>query len=168
MKWLKDQFPGKKIGLIWDHAPAHTNGVVDQFLRDTSSWLKTELIPWDLTSVLQVCDLIINKPFKQHVRNGYYRWRTTFVRQQRDSGVTGKLNIKIPRDVLINLIENAVKQMNRKQRETPTIRAMFQSVGQDPFVNCSEQFKIHLDSLSKDSMYRNVINAQRYLNIDTE
>ena len=94
LKWLKDQFPGKKIGLIWDHAPAHTNGVVDQFLRDASSWLKTELIPGGLTSVLQVCDLIINKPFKQHVRNGYYRWRTTFVRQQRDSGVTGKLNIK--------------------------------------------------------------------------
>ena len=36
LKWLKDQFPGKKVGLIWDHAPAHTNKFVQNFLDQCS------------------------------------------------------------------------------------------------------------------------------------
>ena len=166
MKWLQQQFPGKKIGLIWDHAPAHTNSMVNQFLQLASTWLTTVLIPGGLTSVLQVCDLIINKVFKQFARNGYYSWRTRFIKEKRLEGVSGKLKVKIPRDVLINIIEESIKKMNRLQQEKPTIRSMFQKAGQDPVVNCEEQFKMHLDSLQKDSMYKTIINNQQAVHLE--
>ena len=72
-----------------------------------------------------------------------------------------KLDVKIPRDVLIDIIEQSIKKMNQEQRENPTIRQMFRKVGQDPFFDCTELFKTHLDSLSKDSMYRTIIENQR-------
>ena len=102
MKWLQQQFPGKQIGLIWDHAPAHTNSMVNQFLQLASTWLTAVLIPGGLTSVLQVCDLIINKVFKQFARNGYYSWRTRFIKEKKLEGVSGKLKVKIPRYVCSN------------------------------------------------------------------
>ena len=166
LKWLQQQFPGKKIGLIWDHAPAHTNSIVNQFLQLASTWLTAVLIPGGLTSVLQVCDLIINKVFKQFARNGYYSWRTRFIKEKRLEGVSGKLKVKIPRDVLINIIEESIKKMNRLQQQKPTIRSMFQKAEQDPVVNCEEQFKMHLDSLQKNSMYKTIINNQQAVHLE--
>ena len=161
LKWLRKQFPNQRIGLVWDHAPAHVNKVVEQFLREASTWLTTALIPGGLTSVLQVCDLIINKNLKQHIRTMYYQWRAEYVRRlRREEGIQGKLNVKIPRDTLIDICERAVEKMNQVQHENPTIREMFRKVGQDPFVDCSVKFKEHLDNLEKDTMYKTIINRQ--------
>ena len=160
LNWLHEQFPGKKIGLIWDHAPAHVNKVIAEYLRRNTSWLTTSLIPGGLTSVLQVCDLIINKKLKQNIRELYYRWRAPHVRSLRESGVKGRVDIKIPRDTLIDICEKSVKKLNLQERLKPTIRKMFRKAGQDPFFDCSELFKQHLDSLSKDAMYKSIIHSQ--------
>ncbi len=161
LNWLKDQFPNMQVGLIWDHAPAHINVEVSEYLDGARDWLRTELIPGGLTSVLQVCDLIVNKDLKNYIRDGYYRWRTQFVKDKRREGVSGKLKVKIPRDILIDIIEKAVKKMNRQQQQNPTIRKMFKKAGQDPFMQSIHEFKQHLDSLSKDSMYKTIINNQQ-------
>ena len=51
--------------------------------------------------------------------------------------------------------------MNLLQQQNPTIRTMFKKAGQDPFINCTDEFKEHLDSLSKDSMYKTIIENQQ-------
>ena len=152
--------------MIWDHAPAHTNGPVQDFLRAAAAWLITELIPGGLTSVLQVCDLIINKSFKQFIQNLYYQWRREYIRAKKAAGVSGKLNIKLPRDQMIGFIEQSVKKINRNQMMKPTIRTTFQRVGQDPNVDCTDLFKAHLDSIAEGSMYRTILNAQTPLNLE--
>lgn len=147
-------------------APAHINGLVAQFIVVNTSWLKIEMIPGGLTSVLQICDLIINKVFKQNVRDLYYTWRAQHVRSQRAIHGNGRLKIKIPRDTLIVIVEQSIRKMNQQQREKPTIRTMFRKAGQDPHFSCIDMFKQHLDSLSKDSMYRTIINRQTATVID--
>lgn len=98
----------------------------------------TALIPGGLTSVVQVCDLIINKTFKQILRDHYYAWRRAYIREKRAAGVQGKLNIKLPRDSMIEFIEASIKELNRRQLAKPTIRTMFQRVGQDPNIDCTQ------------------------------
>ena len=110
LKWLKAQFPGKKVGLIWDHAPAHTTGRVQEFIEECEDWLREVLIPGGLTSVMQLCDLIVNKLFKQYLREFYYKWRTAYIRRMKAKGVTGKLNIKLPRDEMIRLVRVIYKR----------------------------------------------------------
>ena len=166
LKWLKSQYPNKKVGLIWDHAPAHVNSKITEFLEVNTNWLKCCLIPGGLTSVMQVCDLIINKALKQIFRDLYYIWRAGHVKEQRNAGVIGRLKLKIPRDVLIDIIEKTIKKMNQQQRIKPTIREMFQKAGQDPFVDCSEKFCTHLDSLSQDSMYKSIIRNQTAVELE--
>ena len=100
--------------------------------------MSTALIPGGLTSVIQVCDLIINKTFKQILRYKYYAWRRVYIRQKRAEGVQGKLNIKLPRDEMIGFIETTIKELNRRQLEKPTIRTMFRKVGQDPSIDCTQ------------------------------
>ena len=119
------------------------------------------LIPGGLTSVMQLCDLIVNKLFKQYLRDFYYKWRTAYIRRMRATGVTGKLNIKLPRDEMIRFIEASIRKLNRQQLAKPTIRKTFQKIGQDPWVDCAEAFKAHLDSISEGSMYRTILNSQQ-------
>ena len=80
--------------------------------------------------------------------------------------VTGKLNIKLPRDEMITLIENSVKRINTNELTKPTIKNTFQRVGQDPHVNCTELFKNHLDCISTGSMYRTILNVQQPMNLE--
>ena len=165
LRWLRHlrrQYPNKKIGLIWDHAPAHDNERIREFIRTNSDWLTTALIPGGLTSVMQVCDLVINKPLKGHIRTMYYQWRSVETKRLRLTGTTGKINLKIPRDTLIDICERAVKKMNQQQHEKPTIRTNFRKAGQDPFVDCTAAFKAHLDSLSKDVMYKRILDQQTH------
>ena len=107
-----------KVDRIWDHASAHTNTKVSEFLEGVRDWLKIELIPVGLTSVLQICDLIINKVFKQYFRYDYCNWRTQFVKDKRSEGVIDQLKIKIPRDILIDIIEKTVKNISNTTTKT--------------------------------------------------
>ena len=62
---------GTKIGLIWDHAPAHDSAEVQAFLHENREWLVTGLIPGGMTSILQVCDVAANHDLKVLMRQWY-------------------------------------------------------------------------------------------------
>ena len=55
LQWLKDLYPKKKIGLIWDHAGPHICEEVLEFAKELG--ITIEFINKGMTSVQQPCDL---------------------------------------------------------------------------------------------------------------
>ena len=104
-----------------------------------------------MTSVLQVCDLAANKEVKDLMKRGYLRYRTEFIRAER-AKTTNKpgrrIKMKIPIVTMMEIIEDAVKRFNQRQRETESIKRTFISAGQHPWYDCKVDFKLHLDGLS--------------------
>ena len=124
-----------------------------------------------ITSVVQVCDLVANKLLKHFIRDGYYVWRTAYIKKAKDDIIAKggnpnnqRVKIKITNEEMTTIVEDAVKKFHEKQRETESIRKMFRKDDQDPWRDSSAQFKEHLDSLAKESMYKDNVAAQRIEN----
>ena len=100
LKWLKEQYPPKtKIGLIWDHAPAHDSGEVEAYLEANEHWLTVMLIPGGMTSIMQVCDVVTNPQLKSLIRKWYMQWRKKEVAMMKSANRQVKL--KLHRDDFI-------------------------------------------------------------------
>ena len=69
LDWVKACFPGEKVGLSWDAASAHLATYVVLHAKELSITLGN--IPAGLTSILQICDLIANKPIKGGFKRKY-------------------------------------------------------------------------------------------------
>ena len=54
----------------------------------------------------------------------------------------------------MDIIEEVVVDFNAGQRKTRSVEKTFRLAGQDPWVDCEEEFKAHLDSLSKLPLYK--------------
>ena len=71
--WILDElYPGKKVGISINRAPAHCSGKVQTYIkrRTDEGHLVEEDIDGGLTSVLQVCDLATNKEVKDLIKAG--------------------------------------------------------------------------------------------------
>ena len=73
-----------------------------------------------LTSVLQVADLVANKPVKALIKAGYYKWRRDYIQQER-ANVPNQPNrcaqLKMPVVAITNIIEEAIKKFNDEQKK---------------------------------------------------
>jgi hypothetical protein len=173
LEYLLEEYPRGKIGLIWDAFSAHDDPLVKAWLEEHKDRIVAVGITGGLTSVLQVCDLTCNKDLKAFIRNGYYSWRTTFIKaakeklkQEGKSEHDAWLTIKIGIAEMTNIVEAAVKEYNEKQRASESIRLTFRKVNQDPWKDCKSEFKAHLDSLQEDAMYRRIIDNQTATELD--
>ena len=151
-------YPGKKVGITLDMAPAHQGGRVKAYIdrRTAEGRLVAEPIDGGLTSVLQICDLVANKEVKSLIQKGYLKYRKEFIKAERaktPDDPNRRITMKIPVVQMMEIIEEAIKEFNRRQRETGSIRKMFVSAGQNPWVECEEEFKEHLDALAKLPVY---------------
>ena len=54
---------------------------------------------------------------------------------------------------MMDIVEESMRNFNARQRETSSIRNTFVSAGQDPWKDCSVEFKAHLDKLSELPLY---------------
>ena len=172
LEHLLNLHPGKKIGLIWDACKAHSTPLVQAFIEEHSDRIVCVGITGGLTSVIQVCDLVANKDIKQFIRNRYYMWRTEFIRAERSKLIQAgtpdeRIKLKIPRDVMINVVEEAFKEFNRRELERESIRKTFRKVSQDPWRDSSAEFKAHLDSLAEEAMYKALFDNQAVNDIDS-
>ena len=101
--WLKhvwDTRPGallKKSLLVWDQFSAHKTDKVKARLK----LLKTTqaVIPGGLTSMLQPLDVVLNKPFKDRMRQKWMAWMCTD-----DKELTKGGNLKRPRLSMVRRI----------------------------------------------------------------
>ena len=149
---------GKRVGISLDMAPVHWGGRVKAYIdrRTAEGRLVVEEIEGGLTSVLQVCDLVANKEIKHIIKTLYLKYRTEFImaEQAKTPGEPNRrIMMKIPIVKMMEIIEKAVKQFNDRQRETKSVKKEFVNAGQDPWKDCKQRFKAHLNSLSKLPLY---------------
>ena len=169
VKWLLRQFPTDlRLGLVWDLAPSHTDSTVKQYLdeQETAGRLFCAYIPAGMTSVLQVCDVAINKPLKQHLKTEYLVWKDKQIQLCRENdGSTVKINVKTPRDNLIIWCENHMKLFNDSEATENLIQRTFSKVGQNIFSTESEELEKWLNSLSENALYRTLLESHTEVNL---
>ncbi|EEY62080.1 uncharacterized protein PITG_12622 [Phytophthora infestans T30-4] len=68
---LVSLYPGRKIGLIWDAASAHICQEMIDYLNKKG--IMYEFIPAGLTSIMQICDLYVNRPLKAAIKKNFMR-----------------------------------------------------------------------------------------------
>ena len=147
LEWVLDVlYPGKKVGISLDMAPAqqltgHVKEYVDK--RTAEGRLVLEYIDGGLTSVLQIADLAANKDIKAIIKRLYLTYRRGFIRTERAKypGEPDKrITMKLPIVAMMEIIEAGVVEFNMKQRESESIKKTFISAGQHPWKDCTLEF----------------------------
>jgi hypothetical protein len=155
--WLCSCFEEESIGLIWDSASSHTSEEVLQYAQEKG--IAMGFIPGGLTSIMQVCDLVVNKPLKQRFKQLY-----TAYKLRNDPGAGKK--VKVKRDDVLLWLEQAIGDFNEKNLEGRLLEKSFKKYGQDFRVDgFSEEFKAHLHSLSENTIYEALLNNQVALDL---
>ena len=73
LKFMKECYPDEKVGLIWDAVTSH---ICDEVIaRAESLGIVLGFIPPGCTSLIQVCDLIANKPIKHAFKKSYVSFK---------------------------------------------------------------------------------------------
>eukprot|EP00474_Spongospora_subterranea_P006262 CRZ06720.1 hypothetical protein [Spongospora subterranea] len=80
LKIVVELLPLKTIGFVWDRSHTHFNEVIDSWvenynLQHPSGRIIIAFVEAGMTSVMQLCDLCVNKPLKQRIRNAFYEYR---------------------------------------------------------------------------------------------
>ena len=152
LDWLRNCFPNENIGLIWDFAAAHKSEDILNHAHELG--ITVGVIPAGLTSILQVCDLLINKPLKAAFKNQYCAWK---IRTDPGPG----MKYKIDRDLIITWIENATHDLNLKFKEDGSVKKAFLKFGQDPRHENTDFLLNHLSILNENCIYKSLQENQQ-------
>jgi len=136
-------------------APCQSNKKVDAWVKEQSDWLIVAVIPGGLTSILQVGDLVANAQLKATLKRWLDAWRMKKLRTLRDKG---HVKLALPREELIDFMEETIAEFNRKQHTNPTIDNCFRKVGQDISAPL-EEFFAYLSSLGSKHVYQVLMDA---------
>lgn len=135
LAWLMREYPGQKIGLIWDSAPQHDSMDTElrEFIEGESERLCIATIPKGMTSVLQVCDIALNAPLKKRVMYKYQEWRDAALSEVGVEG--GQRKLKVTREDVVRWTEEVTQEMNDKLKasEDNFVSRTFLNVGQNAF-----------------------------------
>jgi len=81
ISFLLNMFKGKKIGLIWDkHTSRYSNEVLEIIKKcneeatSSTAEIVLEMVDEDLTPIIQVPDVAVNKIFKAGVKKRYHQY----------------------------------------------------------------------------------------------
>jgi DDE superfamily endonuclease len=157
LDWLKGCFPNDRIGLIWDFATAHKADDVLGHARELD--ITVAFIPAGLTSILQVCDLIVNKPIKAAFKRSYCAFK-----MRNDPGPGGKY--VVDRDDVLVWIEEAMKEVNKSQAARNGIGHAFRKYGQDPRCEDTTELLECLTSLQENRIYASLLENQAALDLE--
>jgi hypothetical protein len=152
-------------GLIWDKCTAHSGPDLDEWVenynrQDGPGRLIIGYIPEGMTSLMQVCDVVVNRRFKQELSARYHDYRMV-----KTAAMEPGQTLKVPRDQFISFLEGAVATINRENQTTRTIADAFESCGQNPWAP-STKFDEHLAKLSNSSVYRTLSMARDKITLD--
>ncbi|KAG9400811.1 hypothetical protein AC1031_010249 [Aphanomyces cochlioides] len=153
--WIKQCFPDEKIGLIWDHAAAHKSN--EEVEHANAIGITIGFVPPGLTSIIQVCDQIANKPLKQAFKRMYCAHKLRI-----DPGSGGKYTVH--RDYVLTWIEDATKEFNETKGDV--VGMAFEKFGQDHRALNTEKLNRHLISLQENSIYGALLDNQTACNLD--
>ena len=139
LDFIRECFPHDVIGLVWDSASIHISD--DVLTHAKNIGIVIETIPAGMTSIIQVCDLLCNKPIKQYFKRRYQAWK---MRQNIPAGN----KYKVKREDVISWLELNILEFNERHNESRSIESMFCSIGHDFRVRDSLlELKIYLKKL---------------------
>ena len=69
-----------------------------------------ELLYAGMTSIMQPCDIWLNKAFKKFIQSKYYEYKTSL-------GLKTGQKVNVPREAIISWIEQAIEHLNAKQKK---------------------------------------------------
>ena len=116
-------------------------------------------IPPGCTSLIQICDLIANKPIKHAFKKRYVSWKIAS-----DPGPGGKY--KVDHEYVLSWLEQAIEDVNAHMSTRSEVAKAFATYGQDfRRPNCSELAE-HLAKHEKNGVYRSLLSYQQALNLE--
>jgi hypothetical protein len=178
LQYATKLFPGKIIGLVWDHAPAHVAKSVEEWIDNFNSLMEAEgnrtrlvveFVDNCLTSIYQPCDVVIIAILKKIIRRKYHEMLFQMVE---DGSIAPGDTLKVTRETLTSWLEEAVEEINGKQAdEGYYITKAFPKCGLDFRVEDYDkeypaEFKKHLDSLSANCLYKSLTEAHEAAKLD--
>lgn len=157
LEWLRELFPDEKVGLIWDAASSHFSEEVKE--KATSLGITLGGIPPGCTSLLQVCDLIANKPIKQAFKKRYVSWKMKV-----DPGPGGKYKVDW-KDVL-SWLEEALEEVDAHLKMGNKTGKAFAKYGQD--YRCDDQSALgqYLAKHEENGVYKSLLSNQQLLDLE--
>ena len=105
-QYLRQCYPDKRIGLVYDNAPSHISKQVTDWIDDYNSrsnyqnQFLVELIDPCLTSIYQPPDVVMNAPLKTKIRKLYQSHIRNLCLA--DNGIKAGDNVKITREQLVS------------------------------------------------------------------
>ena len=112
-----------------------------------------ELLYAGMTSIMQPCDIWLNKAVKVYIKRLYYEYKNSLQLKTGDK-------VSVPREIMVKWVEEALQNCNDKQKRSRAIAAVFAQCGLSPFDMDKSQFCAHLESISEDSIYNALIQNQ--------
>ena len=124
LHWLRSCYPSEKLGLIWDVHEATSHFSEHVVNKAASLGITLGAIPPGCTSLIQICDLIVNKPLKQAFKKIYVSW---MIRSDHGPGQ----KYKVERNDVIQWLEEAIEEVHRNLTLDSRISKAFLSYRQD-------------------------------------
>ena len=157
LEWLCSCYPGEKIGLIWDAASSHFSDEVMEKAAELNVTLGG--IPPGCTSLIQICDLIANKPIKQAFKKRYVSWK-----MRSDPGPGGKY--KVERGDVISWLEQSIEDVNTAMSTNSEVSKAFATYGQD--FRCEDQSELiaYLGKHEENGVYKSLLQNQQALDLE--
>jgi hypothetical protein len=109
-------------------------------------------IPPGCTSLIQVCDLIANKPLKHAFKKRYVSWKI-----RSDPGPDGKY--KLDRKVVIDWLEEAVEEVDKILSSLSRISKAFRTYGQDHWIQGAAACQDYLTKHEENGVYQSLIQT---------
>lgn len=149
---IRQLFPGKVVGIVYDYAPSHTEDlshfVAEENKKDKNKTvIVLEYIDKCLTSIYQPCDVTINRVLKQKVKSFYSKFIASKDTKPGDKLVVDRAN-------LVSFIETAHREINQDNVGDRYIAKSFRTCGLNPFDKSLNRFKKHLENLQESTVYK--------------
>ena len=116
-------------------------------------------IPPGCMSLIQICNLITNKPIKQAFNQRYVSWKI-----RSDPGPGGKY--KVDQKDVISWQEDAMEEVNKKMSTSSQIFKAFTKYGQDYLQEDASELSSYLAKFEEDGMYKSLLTNQQALNLE--
>jgi hypothetical protein len=155
-------FPSKTTVIIVDRATQHDSEEVRSFVEEMNGdedfkpgHIVLAFVREHLTSIIQVGDVMFNRPIKHAIRKKYW--------ELRHSRVEGMEKFRITRGQMVTIIEDVIAEFNMAARRDLRVRKGFEKCGMNPYVPSKIEFTKHIESLSLESLYRTKLAAKKPL-----
>ena len=136
------------------------------------------MIPGGLTSIMQPCDLVVNKELKALAKRWYSAWRLAELERMDAEGARGHVKLKMPRADIMKAMVDIVAKINLDAKQMKSVVDCFVKCGfaltssvpdevldGEKWMDHLPEFKAWIASLSEKTLYKHLLES---LNVAAE